>query len=234
MTFPIGMIAFVLILVFSMRGMGLSIFMNTHAIVLVVFGTLAILALCTPWSNLKLLGEALRGIFRSELNLEQVRQDLFALSRNKNAKVSSPSPLIVYAQDLWQKGVDHDVFVRLVTNFMNEIHSTSDTPAVVLRNAAKYPPSLGMLGTVIGMISLFSGLGSENRSSIGPLLALAMTATFYGLIVSNAMIMPLADRLQLRGSSFAQNHTKILKIILLIHQGEAQKIIEDELNGVRF
>jgi hypothetical protein len=61
-----------------------------------------------------------------------------------------------------------------------------------------------------------------------------MTATFYGLIVSNAVIMPLADRLQLRGSSFTQNHSKILKIILLIHQGEAQKIIEDELNGVRF
>jgi chemotaxis protein MotA len=231
---PFGGLAFLVVMGFSLYGLDIRVFFNIHSMVLVIFGTIAILALCTPVDQIRIVINSLLDLVRPDIEVADVRDDLLKVFKNRNASIKSKSPMILYAQDLWQKGVDHDVFIRLTNSYMNEIHSGADTPASILKNVAKYPPSLGMMGTVIGMISLFSNLNSDNRNAIGPLLALAMTATFYGLIVSNGLIMPIADRLQLRGTSFAQKHTKILKIILLIHQGETQKIVEDELNGLQF
>ncbi|MCC6137386.1 MAG: MotA/TolQ/ExbB proton channel family protein, partial [Bdellovibrionaceae bacterium] len=90
------------------------------------------------------------------------------------------------------------------------------------------PPALGMVGTVIGMVSLFQSLDG-NKQSIGPSLALAMTATFLGLVLANALVMPLADRLQLKHTQEKQHLTHIYQILLLIGQNEPQNLVEDEV-----
>ena len=234
MSLPIGFISFLIVVFFSVGRLDLRIFVNLHSIILVFFGTLAILAFSTPLSELKNLGKSLLELLKKEPNGVQIKKDLLEISKNRNSPVDSQNSLILYAQELWQKGVDQEVFVRLVSNFLNELNSQQEAPSMTLRNIAKYPPSLGMMGTVIGMISLFSSLNADNKSLIGPLLALAMTATFYGLILSNGFIMPIADRLQSRGNTSMRYAEQILKLILLIHQGEAPKMIEDELNGLQF
>lgn len=54
-------------------------------------------------------------------------------------------------------------------------------------------PALGMAGTIIGLIRMFAHM--EDNAAIGPAMAMALTATFYGLIIANMAAGPIASRL---------------------------------------
>lgn len=57
-------------------------------------------------------------------------------------------------------------------------------------------PALGMIGTVLGMIGMAADMGDPAR--VGPALAVALTSTLYGLIVSACIATPAAQRCELR------------------------------------
>jgi len=88
-----------------------------------------------------------------------------------------------------------------------------------------------MTGTVIGLVALFSNLNAESRSMIGPSLALAMTATFYGLLLANALLLPLADRLHVRHLRAAELNEHIYHILMLIQKEEPLGVIEGEIHA---
>ena len=52
--------------------------------------------------------------------------------------------------------------------------------AVRFKSLAKYPPAMGLLGAVTGMITMLSKIGTEGAATgIGPAMAVALVATFY-------------------------------------------------------
>ena len=99
-----------------------------------------------------------------------------------------------------------------------------------MRNLSKYPPALGMTGTVIGLVAIFADLSSENRANLGPSLALAMTATFYGLLLANTLLLPLADRLQVMHSHKVRENELVFRVLLLLQQGEPKEMIVGQLH----
>jgi len=60
-------------------------------------------------------------------------------------------------------------------------------------NVADCAPAMGMLGTVIGLIMLFGNV--EDAASIGRAMAVALLTTLYGLVLSNLIAGPIAQRL---------------------------------------
>ncbi len=230
-SFPIGLIAAIVILIYSLGSTDAKTFINAHALVLVLGGTFAVLALSTPIKDLIHIWRSVQSIFKPETSLQLLQEDLNQLSRSKKSSSQSGHELMIYAQTLWEKGVDSQMFMALLGRKMEEMMGSTEQSIALLRNLAKYPPALGMTGTVIGLVSLFSNLTPENKTSLGPLLALAMTATFYGLILSNILLMPLADRIQVMHITRAKEIELVFKVILLIHQNEAKNVIEDEIYG---
>lgn len=65
-----------------------------------------------------------------------------------------------------------------------------------IRSLAKYPPAFGLTGTVLGLVSLMRAVSASTEAKqIGFLMAIALMATFYGLIVSNLLINPAGEYL---------------------------------------
>lgn len=62
------------------------------------------------------------------------------------------------------------------------------------RAVADTAPAMGMIATVIGLISMFRQMG--DASKIGAPMASALVATLLGLIVANLFAGPIADRLE--------------------------------------
>lgn len=58
----------------------------------------------------------------------------------------------------------------------------------------KLAPSIGMLGTILGMVNLLSSLTDPTK--IGSAMSLALLTTFYGLFFSVALWTPLQQRLE--------------------------------------
>jgi chemotaxis protein MotA len=62
------------------------------------------------------------------------------------------------------------------------------------RALADTAPAMGMIATVIGLISMFRQM--DDASKIGAPMASALVATLLGLIVANLFAGPIADRLE--------------------------------------
>lgn len=54
-------------------------------------------------------------------------------------------------------------------------------------------PSLGMAGTIIGLVAMFAGM--DDAATLGPSMALALLTTFYGVVIANIVAAPIAARL---------------------------------------
>jgi chemotaxis protein MotA len=57
-----------------------------------------------------------------------------------------------------------------------------------------YAPTLGVLGTVLGLINVLAQLGGE-ISELGHLIAAAFIATFFGVFFANALFLPFAAKI---------------------------------------
>jgi chemotaxis protein MotA len=64
----------------------------------------------------------------------------------------------------------------------------------VINLGVRLCPSMGMLGTILGMVRLLSTL--EDPSHIGPAMSLALLTTFYGLFFSLIFWTPIQQKLE--------------------------------------
>lgn len=226
---PIGAILVGIIFFASMGVKNLPLYFNFHSFVLVFGGTVAVLLFSSPIAALKNLMRELSLLVKTSDDFHKVKADLIQLSKNKHKEFNTNDELINYAKDLWIQGVAHELFIVLLSQKRKEIEQRSVDAIQCLKNLAKYPPALGMAGTVMGIVTLFQSLEAD-KSKIGPSLAMALTATFFGLAIANGIVMPLADRLHVRHLSQQNYLNNVYQVLLLINQDEASQLIEDEVN----
>ncbi|MES2767502.1 MAG: MotA/TolQ/ExbB proton channel family protein [Bdellovibrionota bacterium] len=225
---PIGIFLTFFVFLFSMGLDTIGTYFNLHSVLIVGGGTIGILFFATPQAVLKNLFYELKTLGAKPLTMQDTKSEIEALTKNKEATFTSKDDLVSYAQLLWSQGVAQDLFVVLISQKKKEIEQRSVDAIQALKNLAKYPPSLGMAGTVMGIVTLFQALDGA-KDKIGPGLAMAMTATFFGLIIANAIIMPISDRLQVKHMASTRYLQSIYQILLLINQDEAAELINEEV-----
>lgn len=69
-------------------------------------------------------------------------------------------------------------------------HAQARNAWIAMADAA---PAIGMAGTIIGLIRMFSAM--DDPATIGPAMALALLTTLYGVILANLIAAPIAARL---------------------------------------
>ncbi len=225
---PIGFLMMMITVFYTVEYKSWPLFLNLHSIVVVVFGTLAVLAISTPSKVLKSLWHHHLDLWKHTPGTSAYMEEFKQLAKTKNLTSPSKNPLINYAVSLWESGVAPDLFIVMIAQKRMELESSGTEAILSLRNLAKYPPALGMTGTVVGLVSLFSNLGASNKGALGPALALAMTATFFGLIIANALVTPLADRLHVQHVWLKRVYVETYQILLLINRGESLELVNDE------
>ena len=88
-------------------------------------------------------------------------------------------------------------------------------------------PGMGMVGTLIGLVSMFGHM--DDPKKIGPGMAIALLATFYGAAISNVFALPIADKLAHRAQEEGTNRTMIIEALVMIREGRNPTTIRDEL-----
>lgn len=66
----------------------------------------------------------------------------------------------------------------------------------IFRSIGDCAPAFGMVGTLLGMVGMFAHM--TDPSKLGPSMAIALVATFYGAVVQNFIGIPIADKLKLK------------------------------------
>jgi chemotaxis protein MotA len=106
----------------------------------------------------------------------------------------------------------------------NEFHKG----AAVFEAAGGYSPTMGIIGTVLGLISVLSNL--TDISTLGPKIALAFICTFFGILLANLAWLPAASKLKMIGHEEKMINDTIMEGLLSIQQGENPRVIQEKLN----
>ena len=85
---------------------------------------------------------------------------------------------------------------ELMDREMNAMLDRHNSGQKVLRFMSVQAPVFGMAGTLIGLVQMLMHI--DDPSTIGPALATALITTFYGLMLANLVLTPLAAKLSMR------------------------------------
>jgi chemotaxis protein MotA len=96
---------------------------------------------------------------------------------------------------------------------LSERHGIADASA--LEVAAGYAPTIGILGTVVGLIEVLKHF--SDLKLIGPGIGAAFVSTIYGLASANFFLLPLAHRIHARVAEACETQELIGEGVLCIY-----------------
>ncbi|MNY48902.1 Chemotaxis protein PomA [compost metagenome] len=81
----------------------------------------------------------------------------------------------------------------------------------------------------MGLIHVLGSLSDPN--SLAPAIAVAFTATLYGVLSANAIYLPIASKIKIRGKEEISEMELMLEGILALQAGENPQLIKKKLTS---
>ncbi len=126
-------------------------------------------------------------------------------------------------------GMDREVIEAVMHAELESIDLRHNEGKAVLESMARFSPAFGMMGTLIGLVSMLGKMDDPSR--IGPGMAVALLTTLYGLGLANLICLPLSRRLAYRSSQELLAKTIALKGVLGIHSGDNPRVLAGKLRA---
>lgn len=98
----------------------------------------------------------------------------------------------------------------------------------LLNKGSKIAPSLGLLGTVIGLIEVLQSL--EDPTKIGPAMSLALMTTAFGSVLGSLVFTPLAGRLEHHNSVYLETHKLLMNRVSVLVRREDRHLDSVKMN----
>jgi chemotaxis protein MotA len=90
-------------------------------------------------------------------------------------------------------------------------------------------PAFGMVGTLIGLVQMFSHM--ESPEKIGAGMAVALVCTFYGAFLANLFFLPMAGKLGIRSKKEILVREMILEGVLSLVKGESPTAVRERMQA---
>jgi chemotaxis protein MotA len=220
-----------------------KIFADIHGIVIVIGGTITVALLSFTFKRLALaLKIVAKKMFSSEeddynktialiVNLAETYR-----SNPKQLEAQLPKDAHPFIKDATQMicnyGFNIEELDDVLTNSMKGKTKRDEDELKVWHTVARFPPAFGLLGATLGMIALLQTLGEPGaQSKIGPAMATALVATFYGLVVANLILIPIAEKLAAVGAADKVMRQIIKDGMIMIVEKKHPTYIEEYLKS---
>jgi len=99
----------------------------------------------------------------------------------------------------------------------------------VFATAGGFAPTLGIIGTVMGLVHMLHNL--SDPGSMGPAIAGAFIATLYGVSSANLIFLPISKKLHHRSQEEVLIREMMVEGILSIQSGDNPRIVADKLKA---
>lgn len=100
--------------------------------------------------------------------------------------------------------------------------------AAVFETAGGYAPTIGIMGTVMGLVTIMGNLTEPD--TLGPAIAVAFLATLYGVGSANLLFLPLGAKVKANAKQQAQFNEMIMVGIIGIQAGESPRNLRERLS----
>src|SRR5665213_3628955 len=227
---------FAVITLIMLMGGNLEMFWSEHAVIIIFGGSIAATMIRFPLSAI-LHGLPLGAKFAFTMSRLAARDLVDELARIAEIarkqgpvgleKVETDEPFLAkgirYVADGYDLEFIRDNLERDRDNFLMHL----DEGGKIYRAIGDCAPAFGMIGTLIGMVQMFANM--TDPSKLGPFMAGALLATFYGAALANLFCLPIADKLHLKLVNEEINRTWIIDGILMIREAKSPTLVREML-----
>ena len=225
----LGLVAGGIVLVtLIMMGGDLRMFADVHAAIVIFGGSFAATLIRFPLSSIfhgLPLGAKFAFTMRriTQRDLVDEIAGLAEIARKQGPigleKVEIEDPFLAKGIRFVADGYDNDFIRDNLERDRDNFLTHLDEGQKIYRAIGDCAPAFGMVGTLIGMVQMFANM--TDPSKLGPYMAVALLATFYGAAVANLFCLPIADKLHLKLVDEEINRTLIIDGVLMIREAKS-------------
>jgi chemotaxis protein MotA len=124
-------------------------------------------------------------------------------------------------------GTDPELVKDILESDLDAMEARHSQQASLFQNAGGFAPTLGIIGTVMGLVHVLENLSDPN--SLGPAISTAFIATFYGVASANLYYLPIGNKLKKITHEEVHSRTMIIEGIVSIQAGDNPRVVEEKL-----
>jgi chemotaxis protein MotA len=221
----------------TMEGSNVFAILNPSAMLIVLGGTLGATIAGTSFDAIKNIPKLYMRAFNAptpDLNAkvselvgyaESARRDgLLALDEQTG---SIEDPFTRKGLQLVVDGTDPDLVADILdaeNSAMKKRHAAARQP---FEKAGGYAPTMGIIGTVFGLIHVLGNLDAPE--TLGPSISAAFIATLIGVASANVIYLPIAARMKQLSEEELHARALIVEGILSIQAGDNPRVVQEKL-----
>jgi chemotaxis protein MotA len=236
----LGLILGITVIVLAVRAKGgdASLFTNSVALLIALGGTIAATTLSSSRMTAVHAASAMKRMFVSgAYNSGAIATEMIQLARLAKAQgISAIEPEDLKVKDaflvkglrLVADGVDPErleELLRLESSILSEKRAAAER---MFRVMGTYSPMFGLVGTLIGLITMLKGL--TDPRAIGHGMSIALMATFYGVLLAGLIFLPLAGKVRTMDLDERLQRDQIIAGLLAIRLGQNAEYVRETLD----
>jgi chemotaxis protein MotA len=223
----------------TMEGSQIPAFFNVPALIIIMSGTIGAVMASNSFDNMKaiptLYKTAIGGAVpdlneRAQLLVglaERARREGLLALDDEIGKIDDE--FVKKGLQLVVDGTDADVVAEVLEIETEAMAGRHSVMGKVFKDAGGFAPTIGIIGTVMGLIHVLENL--DNPDTLGPAISGAFIATLYGVAMANVIFLPTANRLAGLSKGEVELRTLTLEGILGIQAGDNPRILAEKLQS---
>ena len=222
-----------------LKGAGVHALLSAAAFMIVVVGTVAAICVQTPLAVMRRAFGILPWVFRPPQRPPEalIRKivEWSHLSRKQGllglepVLATEPDPFLRKGLQLVVDGSEPDAIRNTLDVDMGAREAADLRAAKVFEGMGVYSPTLGIIGAVLGLMSVMQNLADPSKLGHG--IAAAFVATVYGIGLANLVFLPMANKLKSTIQQQAHVNEMLIEGLVALAQGENPRSIEGRLGG---
>lgn len=239
----IGWILGFAIIIFGITLDKIGNFVDVSSILIVLGGTTFAVVASYPFSELKNIGTHMKILFQgnrydsgkaieSLVELAQTARKEGLLSLEEKAR-EMEDPFFRKSLLLIVDAMDEEKVRTMLEDEVACMETRHDLGAGIYEKASAYAPAFGMIGTLVGLINMLKemNLSAGASTELGNQMSIALVTTFYGCVLANLVLMPIAKKLRIRNEEEVLYRQIIIEGVLGIQAGDNPKILRERLTS---
>jgi chemotaxis protein MotA len=146
------------------------------------------------------------------------------------SKKGVSDPFVKYGLNMVVSQYSPDEVRAMMETAADAAYERDSVPIDVLQAMTSHAPAFGMIGTLVGMVTMLCTL-SDDVSHIGSSLAVAFLSTLYGVVSARMVYMPAATRLRQEVDNKRFRNHLITEGMVMLVSNKNPMYIQDRLNS---
>ncbi len=217
----------------------LTMFVDPASVFIVIGGGIGAFFFSYPLEKCLNFISVIKVVFsRQQLDVDEVRPVMvsFAEKARREGLLALEDDLQELDDEFLRKGIqlvvdgtDPELVEQIMRTELEQIDERHSFGSGAMTHMAGLFPALGMIGTLIGLVTMLARL--DDPDALGPAMAVALITTLYGAIIANVVCAPMGERLETKNDKEILQKELMIEGVLAIQAGENPRIVEEKLKA---